>query len=82
MKAWIKKITHIHIYRHHHFAGANEYLQCRCGERKWQPHFTSLYSPVDRGWISGLEPNEECKETLAVPPPPNKRSRYKNGKWG
>jgi len=55
---WLKKLLHIHWHRSHHHAGANEYLQCRCGHRIYRPTFSGVYSPVDWGWLSGAEPGQ------------------------
>jgi len=41
---------HIHLYRFHHTKGANVYMQCRCGVRRWRP-LGGGYSPVDYRWL-------------------------------
>ena len=58
MLKWIKKLFHVHVYHHHHFAGANEYSQCRCKDRKVKALFKSVYTPIDRAWLDGGEPSE------------------------
>ena len=68
---WLKKILHIHIWHFHHFAGVNEYLQCRCKKRMVRTIFYTVYTPIDQNWLNGGEPDVDLDQVFRKPPPGN-----------